>query len=400
MTNDLDLKYEPEFSLHLQPSGCFLLESRSMYYFRLSGVASELALILSKTRSIDKTAKIWGNIHNEEITSQHLIDQFNEHPFTSTWKEGILKNLRISGSTKSYLPISCTLQLTNGCNLSCAFCYASSGKRYTNELDTDQWLSVLQKLAINGVSDVTLTGGEARLAKGFKRILATASSLFTNVHLFSNGINWREDEIDLVTQLNNVVVQVSVDGTPDIHDRLRGRQGAYHETIHNVKKLTNSKIPTLIAMTINPSNYKSVEHVVEDAVLAGVSAFRAGLTLPVGRAKDSDFGLSDNQYNCVNTQLKKCIDKWGDRIILTDWNNEGNNGCTDFCTPGYLSWYIRADGTVTPCQIEGAELGNILEDSIHNIGAPDRLLYVRENSKSCHCISKVSLPCDKDLPFQ
>ncbi|WP_318285010.1 sporulation killing factor system radical SAM maturase [Peribacillus simplex] len=311
MTNDLDLKYEPEFSLHLQPSGCFLLESRSMYYFRLSGVASELALILSKTRSIDKTAKIWGNIHNEEITSQHLIDQFNEHPFTSTWKEGILKNLRISGSTKSYLPISCTLQLTNGCNLSCAFCYASSGKRYTNELDTDQWLSVLQKLAINGVSDVTLTGGEARLAKGFKRILATASSLFTNVHLFSNGINWREDEIDLVTQLNNVVVQVSVDGTPDIHDRLRGRQGAYHETIHNVKKLTNSKIPTLIAMTINPSNYKSVEHVVEDAVLAGVSAFRAGLTLPVGRAKDSDFGLSDNQYNCVNTQLKKCIDKLG-----------------------------------------------------------------------------------------
>ncbi|WP_318285011.1 hypothetical protein [Peribacillus simplex] len=55
---------------------------------------------------------------------------------------------------------------------------------------------------------------------------------------------------------------------------------------------------------------------------------------------------------------------------------------------------------MTPCQIEGAELGNILEDSIHNIGAPDRLLYVRENSKSCHCISKVSLPCDKDLPFQ
>ena len=27
-------------------------------------------------------------------------------------------------------------------------------------------------------------------------------------------------------------------------------------------------------------------------------------------------------------------------------------GFEHFCTPGYLAWYIRADGWVTPCQIE------------------------------------------------
>ena len=73
----------------------------------------------------------------------------------------------------------------------------------------------MQKLAAHGVADITLTGGEAKLIKGFKELVVVASSLFTNVNVFSNGLNWRDEEVELLSHLGNVSVQISIDGTSD-----------------------------------------------------------------------------------------------------------------------------------------------------------------------------------------
>ncbi|MGG4146946.1 sporulation killing factor system radical SAM maturase [Paenibacillus algorifonticola] len=400
MVNDAaSVSYEPSYFLHLQPDGAMLVERNSMYYFRLSGTAAQLALLLAKTKSVEKTAKVWSNINGIPFSTEQLVHELNQHPLTESWMQGALGTLRLTGSTKSYLPISCTLQLTNGCNLFCSFCYASSGKPLEQELAVEDWMEILQKLSASGVSDITLTGGEARLAKGFKRIVTTASTLFTNVHLFSNGLYWKEDEIELISALGNIFVQVSVDGSAHKHDKLRGKKGAYIESMRNIKRLAERGIPCLIAMTVNPQNYEDISAVIQDAALAGAAAFRAGVTLPVGRADNHYFELDNEQYLYVDEKLKEAVRNWGDRLLITDWGNEGNDGCNDFCTPGYLAWYIRADGEVTPCQIEGASMGHILKDSLDDIGTPERLLRARENATSCKCIGKVELPKEADLPF-
>jgi sporulation killing factor system radical SAM maturase len=388
----------PEFFLHLQPQGALLVEKRSMYYFRLSGEAVEIALLLARNKSIKKTAKILSLTKGIEITEKDLLNKLTSHPLTETWKYGIDEKFPIYGSTNSYIPISCTLQLTNACNLNCSFCYASSGKRLNNELTTEEWINVFIKLSSSGVSDVTLTGGEAKLIEDFKQIITAASSLFTNVHLFSNGLNWKEDEIELVKNLGNIVVQVSVDGTADIHDYLRGKKGAYQETFKNIKKITSENIDCLIAMTVNSENYHSVEEVIKDSVRNGAKIFRAGITLPIGRAKNISYGLTNEQFVYVNEQLKNAAGLYSDRIYISPWEDE-NNGCTDFSTPGYLHWYIRADGIITPCQVESVSLGHILHDSIFEIGNPNRLDRVKKEAKSCKCIKKVELPKEIDLPF-
>ncbi|ARF68113.1 sporulation killing factor system radical SAM maturase [Paenibacillus larvae subsp. pulvifaciens] len=399
METETEQQAGPEFFIHLQPQGALLVEKRSMYYFRLSGEAVEIALLLARNKSIRRTANILSMTKGSKITEEDLLAQLSAHPLTDTWKNGIEGKLSVYGSTRSYVPISCTLQLTNGCNLSCSFCYASSGKRLENELATDEWLQILKKLAAVGVNDVTLTGGEARLAKGFKHILTAASSLFTSVHLFSNGLNWRDDEIELIQNLGNVFVQVSIDGTPEIHNLLRERQGAYEETFNNIKRMASAHINCLVAMTVNPKNFHTVKDVVKDSVNAGARIFRAGITLPVGRAEGFSFGLTDEQYSCVNQQLKESSRLYGDQIYISNWEEDDHDGCTDFCTPGYLQWYIRADGVVTPCQVESESLGHILRDSIGDIGNPERLKRIKETAKSCNCIRKVKLPEDVDLPY-
>ncbi len=70
-----------------------------------------------------------------------------------------------------------------------------------------------------------------------------------------------------------------------------------------------------------------------------------------------------------------------------------------FVHKGYLAWYIRADGYVTPCQLEDLPLGHILEDSMADIGSPARLLQLKCEAKNCKCIGKIELS-EPDLPFQ
>ncbi len=108
----------------------------------------------------------------------------------------------------------------------------------------------MQKLAAHGVADITLTGGEAKLIKGFKELVVVASSLFTNVNVFSNGLNWRDEEVELLSHLGNVSVQISIDGMDNTHDQLRGRKGGFKESMNTIKKLSEANIPVIVAMTL------------------------------------------------------------------------------------------------------------------------------------------------------
>lgn len=390
---------KPELTVHLQPHSAIILDRKSMYYVRLSGRGVQLAMLLAKNGSLAKTARIWEIYTKESTDAAELAAELESHPFTAAWKEGLLEQpLMITGSTQAYLPISCTIQLTNACNLSCPFCYVSSGKPYPDELSTSQWIEVMQKLAAHGVADLTLTGGEARLARGFKDILVAAGSLFRNVTIFSNGLGWKDEEIELVRLLGNVSLQISIDGLADTHDKLRRRRGAFRESMRNVARFAEQHVPVVIAMTVNQVNAEEVYGVIEEAVNAGATVFRAGRTLPVGRATDEMAALPHHAEALVRGQLRAAAEMWGNQMMIIDWDTDREQGLNDFCTPGYLAWYIRADGWVTPCQIEEKTLGHILAESMHEIGSLPRLNEARQTCKNCRCMGRVELS-DVDLPF-
>ncbi|MCC9089562.1 MULTISPECIES: sporulation killing factor system radical SAM maturase [Bacillus] len=401
MSNNQLAEYDlPELAIHLQPHGAVMIDRKSMYYFRLSGRGAQLAFLLSKNKDLRKTARIWEIVKKEELTADQLREELSAHPFTEAWTQGLLDQpIQFSGSLQSYLPISCTLQLTNACNLGCSFCYASSGKPYPEELTCSQWINVMQKLAAQGVADVTLTGGEAKLIRGFKEIVMAASSLFTNVNVFSNGLNWRQEEVELLSHLGNVSVQISIDGKSDTHDSLRGRKGAFQESMETIKQLAEVNVPVIVAMTINEMNADQVAEVVDHCAKANASIFRAGKTLSVGRATKNFKVLETSFEQRVQSQLQQARHKWGHHLNIIDWEHEESSFTTDFCTPGYLAWYIRADGYVTPCQLEDISLGHILTDSFSDIGSPTRLLELKCEAKNCKCIGKVELS-EPDLPFE
>lgn len=394
--------YRPSWVLHLQPGGAVLVERHSQFYVRLTTEATEMALLLSRTGDLTRVGAVLaalGRRDGEGIAG--LSRRLEANPFTAAWPKGLLgDDIRISGSSVAYLPVTCSLQLTNGCNLRCGFCYASSGTRYPQELGPPDWLGVIERLAAAGVCSVTLTGGEPTMAAGFREILAAAGAYFVNVDVFTNGLHWTDDARRLAAALGNVRCQVSIDGRRAHHDDIRGRVGSYDSAMRTVRYLGDAGVPVSVAMTVTPESADDVGPLVDEVAAAGAVMFRAGRVQDVGRGDDEGFSLSPAEEDVVVVALREAAARWpGVHVVRWDVCETDADkvaaatGTTaEFMTPGYLHWHVRADGWVTPCQIEEVPIGHILRDSIDDIGRPERIDEVKAVAKGCRCIRRVRLP--------
>ncbi|HWH00118.1 MAG TPA: sporulation killing factor system radical SAM maturase [Pilimelia sp.] len=397
----------PSWGIHLQPAGGLLVERRSLYYVRLSGTAVELALQLARTGSIERTARVRAatDRRRPEDVRAELVAGLGGSPVTASWLDGALGGgVRVSGSTEAYLPLMAILQLTNRCNLSCSFCYASSGAAMPDELTADDWVRVLERLARAGTATVTLTGGEPTIARDFRRILATASALIDSVDVFTNGLHWSDDLIAMAAACGNVQAQVSIDGLAARHDLVRGRPGAYAESLDTIRRLSGAGVPVFVAMTLTPANVGDLAAVVTEVAAAGARLFRASRVVTVGRGDRTGFALTEEQTAAVLRQFRQVR---GLDIRVLAWDQCSDIGQelagaglpVEFLTPGYLSWYVRADGEVTPCQIEEQSFGQITAAPLEHLGRPDRLADVRARARGCRCIRRLNPDTEVDLPF-
>lgn len=394
--------YGSRWALHEQPDGTLLIDKQSLYYVRLSGLATELLLQFSKGRTLDDVVNLRAFIDGEprETVREALANLLAAHPLTAEWLEGAINSeVRISGSGDVFIPVSVALQLTNGCNLKCPFCYAASGTHRDKELTANDWIGVIKKLAVRGTLNVTLTGGEPTLLRDFQNVLCAASGYMSSVEVFTNGYAWSDKMIGLVAHLGNVDIQISVDGLPRTHDEIRGGRNAFSKSIRTIERFVNNGVDVDVAMTATPRNYSQVQEVAQLLDQTGVRMLRVGQVQSIGRADGrGEFILSLDQKQEVEEQIDAFIHS-NSRLEVLPWS-----GCesteelvrqtgfdAEFLVPGYLSWYILSDGRVTPCQLEEVSiLGDIRLNSVEEIGSPENLQLAVERVYGCHCMTHVS----------
>src|ERR1700736_839441 len=124
-------------------------------------------------------------------------------------------------------PICLTWELTYACNLACAHCLSSSGKRDPRELSTQDCKDIIDELERMQVFYVNIGGGEPTVRRDFWQLLDYATSHHVGVKFSTNGSRITPDVAERIARMEYVDVQISLDGaTADVNDAVRG-PGSY-----------------------------------------------------------------------------------------------------------------------------------------------------------------------------
>jgi Fe-coproporphyrin III synthase len=147
-------------------------------------------------------------------------------------------------------PVLSGYKITHRCNLKCVHC--PYWKRVGGESDFEGVKRTLGLLKDMGVKILILEGGEPLLwrdgARGIPDVIDHARRLFPSVCMTTNGtLPYGDLELDRVW--------VSLDGTGEIHDRVRG-QGVFSKVWKNLE--TEGKLQSFISFTISRMNRDTV----------------------------------------------------------------------------------------------------------------------------------------------
>ncbi|WP_110206953.1 mycofactocin radical SAM maturase [Nocardioides daejeonensis] len=137
-------------------------------------------------------------------------------------------------------PICLTWELTYACNLACAHCLSSSGRRDPRELTTEQCEAVIDELQRMQVFYVNIGGGEPTIRPDFWHLLQYAIDHQVGVKFSTNGVRLTPDRAAFLASpaCNGYVdVQISLDGaTAEVNDYVRG-PGSFDTAIRALENL-------------------------------------------------------------------------------------------------------------------------------------------------------------------
>ena len=145
-------------------------------------------------------------------------------------------------------PVSLNLHLTRRCNLKCVMC---EQHRHTpgptglswydprRELPLSAWVDLMDQVAAFRPR-LYLTGGEPTLYPHFAELLTEAKQRGFVVHLQTNG-TLLDRVADTLVATGVEMVTISLDGPREVHDAIRGQEGAFQKTCTGIEALVAAR---------------------------------------------------------------------------------------------------------------------------------------------------------------
>jgi MoaA/NifB/PqqE/SkfB family radical SAM enzyme len=155
------------------------------------------------------------------------------------------------------------LQLTKNCNLRCSFCGQWGDQGYmkastAEDVTTEQWLDVVAQAvtyrAETGISpQFILWGGEPLASPSFSAVSSALRDAGFTTALITNGVVI-ERNLEAINR-NIDTVYVSLDGPPEVHERVRGAKGIFPRILRGLAGL-DPAVMRVCLFTLCGENYQ------------------------------------------------------------------------------------------------------------------------------------------------
>ncbi|MDR1856609.1 MAG: radical SAM protein [Desulfovibrio sp.] len=219
-----------------------------------------------------------------------------------------------------HIPANVVLEMTYACNFRCVFCSCpweagEHGPAYVKgtELAIDQWREILDRLAVMGVRNVSISGGEALLKDGVVDLLEyvrkdTDFNKDGEIVFISNGALLDDATIDAFRRLK-IHLSLSLQGL-DTYDAQTGTSGiGAGNVLHWLGKAHEAGIGTTANITLTAWNYHEAFDLMANALIAGADTLLLNRFLPGGRglSRRQELALTPAQLNGMLETAEKVL---------------------------------------------------------------------------------------------
>jgi len=285
--------------------------------------------------------------------------------------------------TKNTLPEHITFFITNRCNLKCKHCF------YWDKLNKEKDFGIDEfKIAMRNAGQfkfVSVTGGEPFLRNDIDEIVKTLVEInkVKRISIPTNGFETNR-VVDLTKRIlkaidnrANLIVKVSLDGTKNIHNQIRGDDRCFDNAINTFKKLkklseenNNFKVGILMTYsTLNENNVSELYGYIRNHLKADF----VGLNLVRGDLKNEGIKNVDlSQYNELYERIEKDFrskkelaylfySSYKDKVRKSISWIINNNKYPFKCYAGRLSCVIDENLNIFACEALPIKMGNLKE---------------------------------------
>lgn len=263
---------------------------------------------------------------------------------------------------------------TNACNARCIHCSTAAAKKLPGELSTGEAKQLFTELAAIGVFDIAISGGEPLTRPDILEIIQHMRAVGLKLGIGSNGSTITEENVRQLKELGVSRLQISIDGTEELHDLARRWVGLFQKAKTAIALGIKGGLDVHVCMTLHKLNYKVLEEVVQLCIRWGVKKFNLSRFIPTGRGDQSLDLPKDVWKECIHTYqtLKK---RYEGRIEMTTHLSQSVlvdpalHDCYGFngCQAGIGQGCIGPTGDVSPCVMLPIMVGNVRESSFADV---------------------------------
>lgn len=269
-------------------------------------------------------------------------------------------------------------ELTSLCNERCIHCYIPNEKKnHGFDMPTAKVKDIIDQLAAMGGLHVTFSGGEAFMHKDLIELIRYAREKDMMVSVLSNLIAVKDEQIQLLHDLNISLIQVSLYSMdPEIHDLITTVKGSFAKTKAVIEKLVAADVPVQISCPVMKANRKGYRAVLEYANSLKIKAQTDFIMMAEANFDTSNLA---NRISIEETEeLLRDIMEFDPTYKQMVVNKRPISEEIKFdierykkqriCGVGYDNCCITANGDVYPCAgWQSMVLGNVYKQSLLDI---------------------------------
>lgn len=290
------------------------------------------------------------------------------------------------------------------CNCRCVMCDIWKANQNSREISVEELAKHIRTFKKFKVRTIILSGGEALMHSNLWRFCELLKQMNIKISLLSTGLLLSKYVHDIIRWCDEVIV--SLDGSRDIHNKIRNIPRAYEKLCEGIStiKTANTNFKVFGRCVLQKANYFDLMNIIKSAMDIGLdkisflaidvstNAFNRKKEWNKNKIVEVSLNADETTHfrHIINKTVKQYASQFESKFIAESPERlqqiyqyfNALNGKSSFpeneCNAPWISTVIESNGEVRPCFFHPS-FGNIYDKPLEEILNSDKAIAFRRN---------------------